>query len=346
MAKKKTESVIEEYRRSYPAYEAFALRLKSLLSDLLEVKGTKIHFIESRAKSIESLSEKISRPGKTYSDPLVEIPDLAGIRIVLYYHDDVPKVGKMIRSEFNIIEEEGTHQPEKYSPDHFGYISMHYIISLNEARSKLPEWKPFSTLKAEVQVRTVLQHSWAAVSHALQYKHEGDVPVALRRKLFRLAGLFELADDEFVNIREKRDLIVKETRKAIKERSDTVPIDTSTLLEFINSSEEIKHIIEEMKEIGYTFGAEPRYLSDIAEQCKRIGIKTIGDLKKALNFDSISFFKTVFKGQWNVDIGFTLYLLLIYSKYELFTLTVLEEYKWSPDIAKRVIEGAKATRDV
>jgi trimethylamine:corrinoid methyltransferase-like protein len=55
-------------------------------------------------------------------------------------------------------------------------------------------------MHAEVHVRTVLQHAWAAISHSLQYKKEDDVPAALRRRLNRLAALLELADQEFTTL--------------------------------------------------------------------------------------------------------------------------------------------------
>ena len=185
MAKRKYDP-IETYRKDRPRYVSFTARLDSLLEELLKLKSIRVHMIESRAKSVESLSEKIRRPGKDYSRDITSIPDLAGLRIIVYYQDDVEQVRDVIEQEFNIIERETAHQAEMYSPNQFGYLSIHLIGELKDSRLKLPEWQEYTGLRAEIQIRTVLQHSWAVVSHALQYKRESDVPFKLRRKLFRL----------------------------------------------------------------------------------------------------------------------------------------------------------------
>lgn len=133
MAKQRRDP-IEVYRKERPRYVSFTARLDLLLEELLKLKSIRVHMIESRAKSIESLSEKIRRPGKDYSGDLAGIPDLAGIRIIVYYQDDVERVRDVIEQEFNIIEREMAHQTDMYSPDQFGYLSIHLIIELKESR--------------------------------------------------------------------------------------------------------------------------------------------------------------------------------------------------------------------
>jgi putative GTP pyrophosphokinase len=67
----------------------------------------------------------------------------------------------------------------------------------------LPGWAKYKGLKAEFQVRTILQHAWDAISHKLDYKPESPMPRQNRRRLARLAGLLELADDEFSNLKKQ-----------------------------------------------------------------------------------------------------------------------------------------------
>lgn len=95
-------------------------------------------------------------------------------------------------------------------PDRFGYLSVHYTASLSPARRKLAEWRPYADIRAEVQFRTALQHAWSAVQHKLEYKSSIEAPRELRRRLFRLSALFELADEQFSELRDDRARIAAE----------------------------------------------------------------------------------------------------------------------------------------
>ena len=80
-------------------------------------------------------------------------------------------------------------------------------------------------MHSEVQIRTVLQHAWASVSHKLQYKRESEIPAALRRRLTRLAGLFELADDEFLALRLADSEVREKIELDVHEQRDAIPLD-------------------------------------------------------------------------------------------------------------------------
>lgn len=331
---------LERYRSEFSLYEQFASRLESLLNDLARNNGIRIHFSESRAKSPDSLIEKLNRPGKAYADPLNEVPDLVGVRLVLYYQDNVPQFGELVGQQFLLIEEEGDHQPERYSPDQFGYLSMHYIVRLNENRLVLPEWAPFGELRAEIQVRTLLQHSWAAVSHVLQYKREGDVPFALRRKLFRLAGLFELADEEFVAIRLARDAIEGGTKLPADGVQGETYLDAPVIREFIDKSKELKRIVSKLADLGHRVSASESNIGEVVEECERLGIRGLRDLEKVVAADHRSFIQKVAKPGWGMDESFVLYLLLISAYADKFDLDYLLAHEWSEDIAERVLAAA------
>lgn len=114
------KEMIEKYSLQRPLYVSYTERLKELISELLRLNDIKIHLIEARAKTIESFSEKIRRPGKSYQNPIEELPDLSGIRVIVYYQDDVEKVAEVLKNELEVVESEVSHQPSKYSPDQFG----------------------------------------------------------------------------------------------------------------------------------------------------------------------------------------------------------------------------------
>jgi putative GTP pyrophosphokinase len=115
--------------------------------------------------------------------------------VIVYYPSDVRAVGMLIDREFEVDWENTNRQGEDDPPDRFGYRSDHYIVRLPAREG----WERFSGLRAEIQVRTVMQHAWAAVDHRIRYK-AGDLPRDLTRRLFRLSALLELADEQFAGL--------------------------------------------------------------------------------------------------------------------------------------------------
>jgi len=150
---------IQDYENCRLSYEAFSLKLKELLRLIVEANDLKIHSIEARTKTVDSFHEKITRLGKTYHDPLKEVPDLCGCRIITYYSDEVSMIAEILKNEFLIVEEELTHQASELDADRFGYLSAHYVVKLNGQRSKLLEWRAFESMHAEIQIRTIIQHA-------------------------------------------------------------------------------------------------------------------------------------------------------------------------------------------
>lgn len=102
--KKSIEKALAEQIEAVSArrgsYVRFVEKLKVLLEEILHTEKIRFHTIEGRAKTLESIKEKLQRPGKKYIDALTEIPDLAGLRIILYTTEDVEKACQMIDREF------------------------------------------------------------------------------------------------------------------------------------------------------------------------------------------------------------------------------------------------------
>lgn len=347
---------IDIYRSKFASYSAYATRLQDLVTQLVERSSIRMHFVESRAKSPDSFSEKLRRPGKRYNNPFEEMPDLVGLRIVLYYTDSVQLIGSLLKQEFQILEEEAGHQASAYDTDQFGYLSMHYVVRLHDKRKNLPEWHEWRDVRAEIQVRTVLQHSWAAVSHALQYKREGDVPVGLRRRLHRLAGLFELADEEFVGIRNEAASISMITKAELKKDPNAVVLDAQSLSHFLSESPEFKRLHKEAEQLGFMFGS-PTFESDydddakddektlgiVVEQCHLLGIGLVRDLKHTLKFDAKPYLKAVMDGEWWISDAFLVLLLLIKAHPEAFSVSKLTAEGWATSVAEKVIKVASET---
>ncbi len=254
-----------EIQKLVNEHSSYTTMLNELVKSLLKTNHIKYHIVECRTKSTESLNEKIRL--KNIKSVTNEITDISGIRIILYYQDDVDKVSKLITDNFEVDKPNSINKAELYDSNQFGYLSIHYIVQLNNLRKKLPEWKTFSNLKAEIQIRTVLQHSWASISHELSYKKRYEIPKELERKLFRLAGLFELADEQFLKIRDehkKLDLSIEKLTKSNKE--EQLEINSLTLKHALEKSGSIyQKIISRAYKLGfdeYDESTETEYLDD------------------------------------------------------------------------------------
>ncbi|MDP9961754.1 GTP pyrophosphokinase [Chryseobacterium lathyri] len=334
-------------------HKLFTNNLKNLIESLLQVNDIKYHIIECRTKSIDSLIDKIDRK---QINEINEITDLSGIRIITYYQDDIDAIEKIILDNFKIDEPNSINKSNLYKSNEFGYLSVHYIVSLNRQRQKLAEWKNFATLKAEIQVRTVLQHSWASISHELSYKKKYEIPKQLERKLYRLAGLFELADEQFLNIREEHKNLFNEFKNNdFNNKIEDEKINLFTL-NYLFSEEEkldIFNFIENKAiEAGFLVDYEEfeetkskNYLSELIKISKILEIKTINDFHNALikNKDFYSkYFQLLIEnneGPWFGDSQFFISLALMLELNSKQLKQFQDEGKWSKSILE-IIEKA------
>ncbi|WP_313236181.1 GTP pyrophosphokinase [Delftia acidovorans] len=241
----------DEYKIQMPIYESLAQRLQGLLQDLAKTNEIEIHAIEARAKTLESFTEKISRPGKTYENPLQDITDLCGVRVILYYQEDVHRLSEIIREEFEVDDKRSVDKRTELRSDQFGYISVHIICKIKDNRSTLPEWRKYKDLHAEIQVRTVLQHAWASISHALQYKSKSVIPEQFTRQLTRIAGLLELSDEQFSNLKEKTTVLRTEVSKSLANSDLKVEINSVSLEQFLSTSSLVINIENYARVAGF-----------------------------------------------------------------------------------------------
>ncbi len=195
----KIDDSIEHFKRKKPQYKELKRQVKSLLEKNLSETEIKISGISSRIKKQKSLREKIKR--KNYSDPLNEIKDFAGVRIVCVYENDFSEIEKIIYDLFQVHEK--ADKTYALGVDKMGYHGRHYVVSSNEAGSS-------KGLCCEIQLRTVLQDSWAIASQHLLYKNETAIPKRIRRDLNNVASILEITQQVFDRIRDKRNDYIRE----------------------------------------------------------------------------------------------------------------------------------------
>lgn len=227
------DTLFQEYNDKLPNYDRARENIKEALEEYLKEKNISFVTIESRIKDFESFYEKISR--KKYKNPFEQNEDFCGIRIILYFQDDIEKVNKII--EENFIIEELENKSNKLEDNEFGYRSNHLIIRVKDSWCVTPNYKGLENIKIELQIRTVLMHTWAAIEHKLGYKSNQELPKNLKRKLYLMSAQLENADMQFQEIKNAAEdfqhITVEESKKVGKFTADKLNIDTfKALLEF------------------------------------------------------------------------------------------------------------------
>ncbi len=196
--------------------------VKGILSEALLILGIKVASLEARAKPLDSFGRKAveplaSDPGKPkYADPIAQITDLAGTRVITFFPSTVEQVDRVIREQFLVVEK--SDKAELLEAEvRFGYQSVHYLVQFKPDRTALPEYRRFADLVAEVQVRTILQHAWDEIEHDIQYKSTVTIPSFIRRRFIALAGMLEIADREFQAIQDEDERLRQAARISVEE---------------------------------------------------------------------------------------------------------------------------------
>ena len=183
------EMILEEYREAQPVLERMLVEIPALLRETLAKNGILVTAVDARIKTEESLRGKLELKGNKYAT-LSDITDIFGGRIITFYTDDVDRIAAIVEQLFEIDWDNSVDKRMLHQLDSFGYNSLHYIC-------RMPEF-PF---RFELQLRTTLQHAWASINHDIGYKTGVEIPREYLRRINRLAGILEMADDEFSRIR-------------------------------------------------------------------------------------------------------------------------------------------------
>ncbi|MDT4912502.1 MAG: hypothetical protein QOC66_1630 [Pseudonocardiales bacterium] len=185
---------VRTYAALQPELHAVTDRYVAIITTLLDDAGINYLNITGRTKSVASFAAKAVRSSDgepLYDDPLTQITDVVGVRVITYLRSDVAAVAQLFADQLTVIDDRDLGE-ETARDGRFGYASRHLLLSAAAVRER----------PASVQVRTVLQHAWAEFEHDIRYK--GTVPAEhapdLNRRFTLAAGLLELADREFSEI--------------------------------------------------------------------------------------------------------------------------------------------------
>ncbi|MDD5802958.1 MAG: GTP pyrophosphokinase family protein [Clostridia bacterium] len=153
-----------------------------------------IEQVSGRVKSVSSILEKMQRKHIPMERMEEEGEDIAGIRIICQFEEDIETVASLIqnRSDMTIKSEKNYLKHVKQS----GYRSLHLIIYYTVETLNGPR-----KLQAEIQIRTMAMDFWATIEHSLQYKYKGDMPPHVAERLTNAADAIILLDQEMSSVR-------------------------------------------------------------------------------------------------------------------------------------------------
>lgn len=154
-----------------------------------------IEFVTGRVKSVESIQEKMVLRGISEENLAQNLQDIAGLRIMVQFVDDVDEVLALLRKrhDMTVVQERDYITHMKSS----GYRSYHVVVEY-----------PVDTIDgqkkvlAEIQIRTLAMNFWATIEHSLNYKYQGDFPEEIKQRLEKTAKIALELDEEMRKIRE------------------------------------------------------------------------------------------------------------------------------------------------
>ncbi len=214
------DELLAEFQKRRVTLEALCPAVEGVLTRIIPARV--VVALSHRVKKFDSFYEKANKVKSSnlkYTNPIDEITDLVGFRVVVIAKRNVDQVFSLVRENFTVLEEEN--KAEKLLEEgKLGYESHHLIVKLGDVRKSLGEYDGLCDLPFEIQIRTALQHAWAENEHRIQYKSTRKDP-DLRKRFLRLAGIVSAADEEFDRIYEINEKLEREIRSGL----DQLPAD-------------------------------------------------------------------------------------------------------------------------
>ena len=264
------EVLMEQYRESIPRFTQLCGQVYDQLSQVMREQGIELNAIEHRVKTEESLAGKLERKGDKYRT-LADITDLVGLRIITFYTDDVDKVAAIVNTLYVVDWDNSVDKRKLHQLTSFGYNSLHYICRQKEG--------PLSDIPFELQIRTALQHAWSAIEHDIGFKGAVKLPPQYRRQFSRLAGMLELADDEFSRLRTTMTDYRRQVQTLVKSgQLDEVPLSTDSFRSYLEL-----HPFERLNQrIAAVNQAEvfPASLMSFLPILEHFHLETLGDVQR------------------------------------------------------------------
>jgi putative GTP pyrophosphokinase len=219
---------INDWKIFLMPYEQAVDELKAKLKSIRKEYRRKseyspIEFVTGRVKEVSSMLEKANKFEIPIDRVRYELEDIAGIRIMCQFVDDIDTVVEILRGrrDMKILYEKDYVRNVKES----GYRSYHMIIKypVNMAEGVVE-------ILAEFQIRTLAMNFWATIEHSLNYKYKQHIPEQLKEKLKRSADAAFRLDEEMLEIKDE----IKDAQKLFEVKSDIVSNIMNSILTLIS----------------------------------------------------------------------------------------------------------------
>jgi ppGpp synthetase/RelA/SpoT-type nucleotidyltranferase len=244
------EMILDEYRKKQPVFEKLRSIVTERLQQSLDENNIIVAGVDSRIKTEESLTGKLELKGYKYHS-LDDITDILGLRVITFFSDDVDVIAAIAEKLFEIDWDNTVDKRKMLEIDRFGYMSLHYICRLPNSLCDDPAMPELNKIRFEIQMRSTLQHVWASIQHDMGYKTDVEIPREYQRSMTRLAGILELADEQFSQIRKD----ITEYRRKVQSlvasgNFDEVPFNGDTFRSFI-ALDPFRRLVENMANINH-----------------------------------------------------------------------------------------------
>ena len=184
---KSIQELSDSYLQMQCRYQSAIREVRTKLENLdeefqLRHKRNPIHHMQSRLKTVQSITEKLQRRNLpvSFSSAAENLYDIAGIRVICSYISDIYTIADLLKSQDDIVlikEQDYITAPKKN-----GYRSLHLVVQVPVFLAEGKVWVP-----VEVQIRSIAMDLWASLDHQLRYKEPQRIPKELSAELLRTA---------------------------------------------------------------------------------------------------------------------------------------------------------------
>ena len=210
-----------------------------------------IESVSGRVKSIPSLLEKAQKKKIPMDKIEEEMEDLAGVRIICQFVEDIDTVVQLIRnrSDMRVKKEKDYITNQKAS----GYRSYHMIVYYTIETLDGPK-----ELNVELQIRTLAMNFWAVIEHSLQYKYKRNMPSEIRKQLMDAANSIVLLDEQMSSVRSE-----------IIEAQNSFQIKSNIVAEILNNIQNLYKVANKREVVKIQDEFYKIYESKDVEQLRR-----------------------------------------------------------------------------
>lgn len=189
--------IFNNWEKDEPVYRKLGEDVTSFIKKQITDYGI-FPEISHRTKDLLSIIKKIKKKSKEKPYNYEDLKDKLGIRIICTYQEDLEKINLFLKKNFNVLKAE--FKKDFLDFDKLDYTSNHYDISVKSGFAEFDTHPEYIDLVFEVQARTLNQHAWSNTAHSLAYKQEVEISSKVKRRIYRLLSLYEIADDEFSSV--------------------------------------------------------------------------------------------------------------------------------------------------